>query len=525
MNKNINNDINKFDGKYLKCIVSKHKSVTNYLANSGSMIILQEAQGDFNRNSIYLGDAFVASGYGFKSEEYKNIGERIVEDYDDDIKELKSKISAEEKSRQNSDNAINRKFNEYVLIKGGPIENTIINLDNCKIPTRDIILYGEEAKYDNLEIIDLTITLHGNKLSELNRKFHNENILLCPIGAKINDLAIDITTNDNDSGGLSNLVVLHNQNFLSDYGNLSEDIEAVMIDYNCDYDYNLNDENGFKYTYHKWYYTKKFNGQIVDKYLKNAIKGIYLYVKGTPLSGYKYYPGLLRKNSNWKVLSSGNAIKDNRIDINRYIDIKPQYYAKWIIGESFNASNYNYTDDNCIGLNNTDDYAITEITIDIIDNKNSVYIAIPKNFSVQKIYIIDNHTNKYNWTGAVKIQRNTILPCSYSEMTSEGKYPCILYDIYCLESNVDLKVNTQVNVVVSYNSTASLYGDDIINPLIYKTQNEILNQITITHADDSINDEEFNNIYWINGNITNTYELNELKELLNKTSENGLVTN
>ena len=38
---NINNDINRFDGKYLKCVVSKYPSVLKFLANSGSMIVLQ----------------------------------------------------------------------------------------------------------------------------------------------------------------------------------------------------------------------------------------------------------------------------------------------------------------------------------------------------------------------------------------------------------------------------------------------------------------------------------------------------
>ena len=81
MNNNISNDINKFDGKYLKCIVSKYKAVTNYLANSGSMIILQPGGDYINRNYMYLGDEFIASGYGFSTEEVQRNGERIVNIY------------------------------------------------------------------------------------------------------------------------------------------------------------------------------------------------------------------------------------------------------------------------------------------------------------------------------------------------------------------------------------------------------------------------------------------------------------
>ena len=81
---NINNDINRFDGKYLKCVVSKYPSVLKFLANSGSMIVLQPqnelitqdivetiSNGKYKiniknseskqRNYIYLGDEFLAS--------------------------------------------------------------------------------------------------------------------------------------------------------------------------------------------------------------------------------------------------------------------------------------------------------------------------------------------------------------------------------------------------------------------------------------------------------------------------------
>ena len=105
MTNNINNDINKFDGKYLKCIVSKYPSVIKFLANSGSMIVLQPQNEMINqdiketnnngeyyvetksgenqqRNYIYLGNEFLASGYGFSTIQYRKTGERIIKSFD-----------------------------------------------------------------------------------------------------------------------------------------------------------------------------------------------------------------------------------------------------------------------------------------------------------------------------------------------------------------------------------------------------------------------------------------------------------
>ena len=73
-------DINKFDGQYLKCIVSNYTSSKNLLANSGSLIVIQPkygklndldleeayANGTIHRNYVYLGDEFLASGFGLQ---------------------------------------------------------------------------------------------------------------------------------------------------------------------------------------------------------------------------------------------------------------------------------------------------------------------------------------------------------------------------------------------------------------------------------------------------------------------------
>ena len=85
------NDITKFNDKYLKCVVTKYKSTTsdNALGNSGSLIIYQPASGNsINRNYIYLGSEFVASGYGFSTEAVQRKAKKIVREYNGQIDKL-----------------------------------------------------------------------------------------------------------------------------------------------------------------------------------------------------------------------------------------------------------------------------------------------------------------------------------------------------------------------------------------------------------------------------------------------------
>ena len=110
------NNISKFNGQYLKCIVSNYTSSKNYLGNSGSLIVIQpksgrlndiewetkHKNGDISRNYVYLGNEFLASGFGFGSQYILEKAEAIINLYDDDIstlgrkdKELDEKIDRE----------------------------------------------------------------------------------------------------------------------------------------------------------------------------------------------------------------------------------------------------------------------------------------------------------------------------------------------------------------------------------------------------------------------------------------------
>ena len=540
MNNNINNDINKFDGKYLKCIVSKYNAVTKYLSNSGAMIVLQPAGDEdsykdnikYHRNYIYLANEFLASGYGFLCKEMRDDAEGIVKVYHKTIERLDKADKDEATTREEKDAEIIKNFENYVAIEGGPIEKTTVTIDNVKIPTKDIILYGEEAKYDNLEVIEYSANING--LST----YYDDNTLLCPIGSKVKNISIYITTKDNDSGGIEVLKVLHNisleSSFINSINEQNEDIEAIIVNYNCDYDYTLEDDISSKYNLHKWYYSNTLNSDlIINGYKKNIIKGLYLYVKETPKSAYKFYPRLLERNPEWKIPSAGNIIKSNKIELNNSLSIRPQYYMKWVATSILHDLN---NDTNTAPLNSFKDYDTTEVIIDFnsLGNtfNNKLYIEIPINFRIQKVYIIENNLNRYNITGAVvKSNSEYLLQCPFSSNNSNSTKYCIYYNIYYIEATNGFKPNTKLCVDVVYNYRKDEYDADYSNNSVVEKPSNYQENTSFTFDNVTvINDEDFNNLYWLRLNGSTPQPLTventeELKTKLEYFNENGVIKN
>lgn len=552
---NINNDINRFDGKYLKCVVSKYPSVLNFLANSGSMIVLQPQNELINqdiketikngeyyievkssegkqRNYIYLGNEFLASGYGFSTIQYRNTGERIIRSYDNTIRDLRKADEAEAKARNDKDNEIIDKFKDYVAINGGPIENTIINFDgdsNKKIRTRDIILYGEEAHYTDLKINDVIITLYDN--NGYSYKVEN-NECTFPFGGVVASISIEIIGKDNDSGGLNCLEVLHD--FYHKDSNYDEH-EGIIIRYDTDVDNKIviQDNVDPQYNLHKWYYFKQLNSSttefIIDEEKRDVIKDIYLYVKETPEANYKFYPGLLQcyyynvnneqTSENVKLISSGNAIKNHKINLGVTLTVKPQYYVKYNFSSSVTLDSFN--DDNIIPLNMIDDNFTTNVNIYLDHDTytyNYVQIAVPINFALRKLYLIKKNLEKFNLTGAIyKVKENVPMPCPKSKLPIlNEQYHTMLYDIYMFIS--DNKIEKDVNICAEI-----VYDGKKTLDVTLLSKDLMISQFTNGSVNKLINDEEFNNLYWINGNKYNGNDNSELINKLNRTQENGII--
>jgi len=565
MTNTINNDINRFDGKYLKCIVSKYPSVLNFLANSGSMIVLQPQNELINqdiketikdgeyyietkdndtkqRNYIYLGNEFLASGYGFSTIQYRNTGERIVRTYDNTIRALKKADEDEAKTREESDKSLWKNFENYVAINGGPIENTIVNFDGDatkRIRTRDIILYGEEAQYIDLKVNEVIVTLYDN--NGYSYKAEN-NECIFPFGGVVASISIEIIGQDNDSGGLNYLQVLHDFhhkiNTVDDNGNIIstdnyDEHEGIIITYDTDVDNKIVIEDNIdpQYNVHKWYYFKQLNNStlefVVDEQKNNVIKDIYLYVKETPTTNYKFYPGLLNcyylnsnnepTNEHVKLISSGNAIKNHKLNLGVTLNVKPQYYIRYNFERPLLLSDFN--SNKIAPLNMIDDDFTTNVNI-YLDEENKTYnyiqIAVPVNFALRKLYLIKNNLEKYNLTGAIyKAKTYVPIPCPKSKLpsSSEEKYYTMRYDVYMFYSNEPIESNVNVSLEIVYDGKKSLNIERL-------TAEQLNSAYTNGKPDDLINDEEFNNLYWLNAN---GYNNTELIDKLQKTQENGIT--
>jgi len=538
---NINNDISKFDGKYLKCVVAKSKGVTKYLANSGSMIVLQpyatnvkankQPKYNINRNYVYLGDEFLASGYGFSTEENQFTGERIVKTYDDTIKSLQKADESEQIARSNADEKIIKKFDEYVAIEGGDISKTIAKINNYKIPTRDLLLHGEEFQYKNLEVESYKIYVNDNLVVG--------NKLLYPIGKTISKLDIEIITKDHHSGGLEKLYILHDFNSRSEDGTKKyEEGEGIIINYDFDYDniitdseYDTDTNNSIDSHSHKFVYKKTLPSMVVDTTPEvKLIKKIYLYVKETPASKYQYYPGLYNISKNksdgpWKITSPGNAIKPNRIEIDYTLSIIPQYYVKCVFNTTVTSENLidifiNKTINSYdIALNNIYDnlynndilLKLNQIT-DVGNRDFKSYILVPSNFSLRKYYLTNNNfSEKYNVTGGVKkTYAGIMLPIQHVQNSTDNKFYCVSYDIYELSSDKPLIDNTNIELNIVYN-----YGTNDIFILNETQLKQSFNNQKVTY-NSFINDEEFNQLYWVDINTDIDANHNEISERLSR---------
>jgi len=515
------NNISKFNGQYLKCIVSNYTSSKNYLGNSGSLIVIQpksgrlndiewetkHKNGDISRNYVYLGNEFLASGFGFGSQYILEKAEAIINSYDDDITTLGRKDKELDEKIDREIDELKEEFNKYVKTHGGHIEDTVVNINGSNILTKDIILHGEEAQYKNLEVKEIKISINGN--------ICKDSFAYVPIGSYIKTIEMEVEIFKNDSGGIDSLQVLHS------FNNDEYEYEGVKVNYNLDTDICIDSDYDI---YRLHYYNMLDEEVIVDSPMKNVIKTVYVNVKATPPAQYKYYPGIYRKY-NIKITSAGNSIVENTIDVKANVNIRPQYYAKYSDTGILNKESFN----SYKALNSFEDYDTTIVKFDINRNMNSnkhIYLAVPSNFTVNKIYIIKNNNERFNWTGAVNIMKNRNMTCVG---TDENNPYYISYDIYELYASKGFFENNtislyQVEFNISYNyikDNTGFYDRDYNN---IPTRNVTYESTELRSSEVfTINDEEFNDIYWINYTNGINSDVDLLRQKLVEVSSNGAI--
>ena len=160
---------------------------------------------------------------------------------------------------------------------------------------------------------------------------------------------------------------------------------------------------------------------------------------------------------------------------------------------------------------------------------NHIYVAIPSNFSVTKIYMVRNNSEKYNWTGAVSIIRNRKMTCV---QTNPINPYYINYDIYILEASNGFYKETdnstwsvEFDILYNYVKDTVEYDGDYNNLPITNVNitDTIISPSENIEIMESINDEEFNDLYWINYRTLYNTDIISLKNKLDEVSINGAV--
>ena len=168
-----------------------------------------------------------------------------------------------------------------------------------------------------------------------------------------------------------------------------------------------------------------------------------------------------------------------------------------------------------------DDFT-TNVNIYLTNNSNTEYkyiqIAVPINFALRKLYLVKNNLEKFNLTGAIyKVKTNVSMPCPKSKLPSSDseKYYTMKYDVYMFMSNTPISSNVNVLAEIVYDGKTNLSIEKL-------TEEELISQYTNNNVSRLINDEEFNNLYWLDADGYNGNDNTELINKLNQTQENGI---
>ena len=396
-----NNDISKFNGQYLKCIVTKHKGTMNALSDKGALIVYQNN----NRNYAYLGNEFIASGYGFDSLDKIKEAENIIESYNTNIQGINKLLDELSKdyndTKNNLDDIVNKKFLQFdPKIHYKDTNDNIVDYN-----LNDIFFRGQNATYKDFEFTSIKKSIYINNLST-KIIIDDTNTIELPIGTKINKIVYEFNYTKNDTSGIKNLYIKYFESY--------EKYNSYLIDKNT----NENEDNKDAYLSEVKYNTivnsKADLGKIIIVFTFNqkyfyvtgseqisVVDSIGADIIGTNETQYKSYP-------NFKdVVSLENIISNHYKTFDDKIYIKPislMYYRfnKFTILE--NDDVYYFKDDSNISNKNINlSHICKNIMINPIDtngidvyDSNSSYNIVTNNNSDIYSYITMNQINKNN---------------------------------------------------------------------------------------------------------------------------------
>lgn len=505
------------DTKNINDQIYSYNSIMNYEYNSDENKI----------NYLFLGNEFIASGYGFKtieerdnmtwlSNNYRNIFRSIYE-----IEKINYELFAD------TYNKVWPMFAKYIKINGGDVSKTIVHIDNHEVSKTgddveliDLLMPGREANYKDAEVTNVEVNIDGKDVKN--------NEIYLPIGSQISTINVKITGNINDCGGIDKVEMEYNyinNSYINVYNkqlitnNISLYTDATINQFEITYSFFYSRENNVNQTY------------FVKEGEQNLINYINIHIKGTDKYHEKYYPKLLEKGI--EISSLGNIIDDHviKLDPIKVIGVYPIFYhtSSTII---LNNQTYNTFDPVVINtyISKTDienkKYFVSKDSLEstVINNnffeinveKNAKYVfmAIPIKYKVWKVEYEDgiNHFI-HNWSGCLKVYNTNTNNDLENLFNVDGKqirfFQCNLYTIVMSKGiNISGKLKVYVNDSMT-NVSQELYFANIIHDVTndnISNENQIYNYTFDESAVTYIQNNEFNNSYW----LTSGYDENNL---------------
>jgi len=466
------------------------------LANSGSLIVFKPNDNE-ERSYIYLGNSFLASGYGFATESKLKIAERIVDTYDDTINGLRNIDADLRNTIVNNYNTLLNKLKEYVKIGssheiddqenwGGDISNTYVILEGNKVPLFNIIQHGREADYQDIEIKKITKSvITENTTYTIDDA---SSILNLPIGTIIKKVQIKIEYDPHDSGGIGKLLVK--------YSPTDNQPKSIYVYYDGD----VLPVPGQNNLYEKTFVLDLNQNQYTVKNIDfDVISNIYAVILKSP--EYKYYPEL-ESLFGIHIHSTAYSILEHETSSLASLSIHPLSYIKYydyaIATPNVNLDNLKVSPN----LLNDKEKLISD-AININEKTRRILVSVPSIFKVTNISFIPNETlntytgnEEYNWSGSFSIVSN--LNISYQQINNPLCVTSNIYDIIISNNENDLPNGllkiSMINdtedgkVRINYNKTTQ-YNNSRNKRLV---------------------NESFDSIHWVNTNIGIENRLKEI---------------
>jgi len=533
---NKENTLSRFNGEYLKCIVTTHSGMIEALKNKGALIIYQTKENDTLRNYVYLGNEFLASGYGFKSKGELITAEYIIKSYENDNAEINKHLTNLDESITSTIKTVDNKLNNFRP------DLIIYDSNKNEINLNDVYFHDRPAYYEDFEVIDIekkltyfdgNIINNGTSIIETKEiDITNVDSISLPIGSKISSINYIISYNKHDSDGINNVNICYYESS-NDYFDNNLKLQTYQ-----EKQFNTNAETG------KLYINLSFS----DKYIVSSMDSVQLInsvqvtVKGTPTSKYKVYPDLNFTNKKYVIFSLENIILEHEKIILKPFYVKGISYLSYFFGEFnfredapaetkyslLNIKNALETpkyindilnfDKSLVYIEKTNYGDISDVYIDLKSNMYNVFtFCISKSYELHLIeYVTFN--SEFNWTGATGIYKKTgedtvsdytIIPISFNELSTVN---CRIYQVKLLDTENPMQSTGKLHLRLICNSESPI--DDVVMQIngIPESTPQYNQYIDNNYIWDLLLNDEFNHMHWIKYNE----DLNTLDNVKNK---------